>query len=440
MKIERKGKVAERVGGKPSLAPLYLVVFLDVLGFGIIIPVLRDYTEFLVHASGYKEVNMAFMAGILMSSYSIAQFLFAPVLGWFSDKYGRRLILIVSVAGNVLSYFLWMISSSYGLFLISRIVSGITGGNISVAQSYVADVTSREERAKTMAVLGAFFGIGFTFGPFIGGLLSSFDLTNYNLFMFNFNQFSMVGFAVFLLSFINLLWILAKVQETNSYALGSENSRQQTKVRKTVGLFAIWKELKRPILGRLFLINFLEMIAFVTFESVMVWLLKDKFNHDTRMTGYFFAYIGILMSLVQGGLYRFLIRRSTERKLLPIGFGLMALSFLLLPFLPYYSLVLVLMIPFTIAVGIINPSLNALASLYSHETEQGVNLGLLQGFGAVARAIAPLAATYLYGDFSMSLPFVIAGFLALVILVFLIPSLPEGRGFEPNELSNLRLL
>lgn len=471
MKKKKENKISAKISEKSSLAPLFLVVFLDVLGFGIIIPVLRDYTELLALASGYGKDNLAFLAGILMTSYSFAQFVFAPILGWLSDRYGRRLVLIISVAGNVLSYFLWMVSSSYGLFLISRIISGITGGNISVAQSYVADVTSKESRAKTMAVLGAFFGIGFTIGPFFGGLLYSFDMTNYNLYVINFNQFSSIGLVVMLLSLINLFWIFFRVKETNAYIIKSdktenlvaentnankldehftrknpssdaikdtakdaEKTQRETlssavKTKKRVGFFSIWKELKRPLLGRLFLINFIETVAFVSFESIMAWDLKDRFHHDTRMTGYFFAYIGILLSIVQGGLYRFLIKKTTERKLLPAGFLALGLSLFALPFLDSYTLVLLDMIPMMIGVGIINPSINALASLYSPENEQGVHLGLLQGFGAVARTFTPVLMTLIYDEISTSLPFWFAGLLALSLLWFLRP-LPEARGYQ----------
>lgn len=429
---------------KPSLLPLYVVVFLDVLGFGIIIPVVRDYTELLVIMSNYESQNFAFLSGVLMTSYSLFQFLFAPILGKLSDRYGRRLVLIISVFGNVLSYFLWAVSQSYLLFLFSRILSGVTGGNISVAQSYVADVTTKKDRAKIMATLGAFFGVGFTVGPFLGGMLSVYDMSNVSFLMLHFNRFSTIGLVVMLLSIANLIWIFLRVGETNQYIPSKENrntiiavpqkdknlspKNKQTKNNQKFSVVSIWMEVGRPLFGGLFLLNFFYMLAFVSFESLMAWDLKDRFAHDTRMTGYFFAYIGILLSLVQGLIYRLAIRRFNERQLL--GFGLLALSFslLLLPVLPTYLWVLLDMIPLILGVGFINPSINALVSLYASEKEQGGVLGLLQSFGAMARALAPVLATFIYDEISVSLPFFIAGLLALSLLWFL--------HFLPEQVTN----
>lgn len=420
----------ERQKKNTSLLPLYLVVFLDVLGFGIIIPVIRDYTELLAIMSNYESQNFAFLSGVLMTSYSLFQFLFAPILGMLSDRYGRRLILIISVAGNIVSYFLWAISQSFLVFLFSRILSGMTGGNISVAQSYVADMTARKDRAKVMAIIGAVFGVGFTVGPFLGGMLSVYDLSKLSFGWIVFNRFSAIGLTVMFLSLVNLVWIFFRVGESNQYSLNREKNKSDKatispiKNNQKVGLFSIWMEFRRPILGRLFLIGFLNMIAFVSFESLMAWDLKDRFAHNTQMTGYFFAYIGILLSIVQGGLYRVAIRRFSERQLLGFGFFLLSTSLIVLPLLPTYTLILMNMIPLVMGIGFINPSINALASLYASDQEQGVVLGLLQGFGAMARSIAPVLATFVYDEISTALPFFVAGLLA-ASLIWLMRSLPD---------------
>ena len=158
---------------RANLTVVYLVVFLDMLGFGVIIPVLRDLTAYLVQGSSLSAGAPEFYMGLLMASYSGAQMISAPFIGRLSDIYGRRPVFLFSALGNLASYVVWILSNSYWMFLIGRIISGITGGNIAIAQSILADNTTPEERPRAMGLLGAAIGMGFVLGPFLGVVMLS---------------------------------------------------------------------------------------------------------------------------------------------------------------------------------------------------------------------------------------------------------------------------
>ncbi len=375
---------------KISLFPIYMVAFIDMLGFGVIIPVLRDFTRFLADASNYQSIEHATLSGILMASYSLAQFIFAPILGRLSDRFGRKKLLFLSVAGNVLSYAIWAISNSYGLFLISRLISGMTGGNISVAQSYLADVTSEEDRGKAMGMIGALFGIGFILGPFIGGILSSVDITKWSSSMITFNQFSAIGIFCASLSIANLVLIVFLLQESLQHPK-KESSKHN-------GLKSIMNAARggSSVIGRLYLIHILISITFVSLEVTLAWDLLYRFKLDTKETGYFFAYMGVMMAIVQGGIYRILYRKIQGSLLLQIGLIATLVSFgLYRSFneLVFFCLVIALL---SFGLGILNSSLLTLVSLFSKKEDHGINLGIMQSLSALTRAFIPLVTTLIY--------------------------------------------
>lgn len=255
--------------------PLFVVVFLNMLGFGVIIPVIRDLTEILVNNSGYDPGYYAFYAGILMASYSLFQLVFSPMLGRASDIYGRKAILIVSVVGNIISYLMWAVSHSYVFFLASRIISGITGANISVAQSYIADVTNEKDRAKYMGLMGATFGIGFILGPFFGGLLSTININHISLGMINFNRFGAIGIFTAVLSLINLFWIIFGLPESRVIQSSKEETGLTNNGHHKVFRFLNIKMLKNKHVIRLFLIYFVMQLSFNHIEAILAWDLKD---------------------------------------------------------------------------------------------------------------------------------------------------------------------
>ncbi|MDH4128538.1 MAG: MFS transporter [Spirochaetota bacterium] len=399
--------------------PIYIVIFLNMLGFGIIIPVIREITEILVDNSGYDRNYYAIYSGILMASYSFFQLIFSPIMGRVSDLYGRKSVLIISVIGNIISYLMWSVSHSYNFFLVSRIISGITGANISVAQSYIADVTKEKDRARYMGLMGAIFGIGFIIGPFVGGLVSVIDINRYFNGMIIFNRFGAIGIVTGVLSIINLIWIIFNLEESNKSSnrkMAEKSSRDQSFIFRFLNI----RLLKDNRIVRLFIIYFLMQLSFNHIEAVLAWDLKDRFSLDTRQTGYFFAYMGIIMAIVQGGVYRILLKKYTLLKLCQIGSLFLIIGFLLMPFsypLIFATFTIILL---AFGMGISNPSIMTLTSIYSNKKEQGITMGIMQSFGSLSRVIAPLSATLAYDTFSHSMPYIISGILVILGLILII--------------------
>jgi len=405
---------------KKGLPIVYLVAFIDMLGFGTIIPIISYFTEHLVTNSNLDITYKAFYGGILMSSYSLMQFIFAPILGRLSDKYGRRPVLFLSVFGNVLGYAMWAISNNFWFFLASRLISGGTGGNISVAQSYIADVTTDKERAKYMGMFGALFGLGFIFGPALGGMMSKFDISNLSVGWLTLNKFSMVGVVTLVLSLINLLLIgFALVEPINRKA----NIRLQKKVAAFSNLV---RHLGGGKTGRLFLVYFLISLSFVNLEASFAWDLMNRFKLEKHQTSYIFVYLGIMMALIQGGLYRSLLKRYSELSLMKVGLAVTALGLIVLVAFDQYGLLFLSVFLLALGMGMGNPSITALASLYSSKDEQGVNLGMLQSYGSLARVIVPFTALYIYSKVDPAMPYYMGIGLAVLALLFAI-KLPEPK-------------
>ena len=378
-----------KIHNKISLSGIYFIAFLDMLGFGIIIPVLRDFTQLLAKNSHLEWVGIALLSGILMSSYSIAQFFAAPVIGHLSDKYGRRKLLFLSVAGNVVSYLIWAITNDFWIFLASRLISGITGGNVAVAQSYIADITAEKDRGKAMGMMGALFGLGFILGPFIGALLSKIDISHYHFGLISFNQYSLIGLVCAALSGLNLIMISFKLQESNI--------DRDPNIKINLIKFFPLVRLDSSLLGRLFLIYFLLYFAHVNLEATLMWDLLDRFKLVTaEETGYFFVYMGVMMALVQGGVYRRIHTRFSEFKLCTFGLftSLIGFFFYTIPSTLYGFAFIIAVI--SLGLGIAFPVLSALISIKSNKHEQGLNLGIAQSLGSLSRAIAPIAFTALY--------------------------------------------
>lgn len=393
------------------LGSIYLVAFLDMLGFGVIIPVIRDFTLELSRAGGVGWASPPVLSGILMASYSLFQFLFAPLLGRLSDQYGRKPILLVSIFGNILSYGLWVISQDFWVFLGSRIISGATGGNISVAQSYIADVTNKEERGRAMGMMGAVFGLGLTIGPFLGGAAMIIS-DNPILSTIKFNGYSHIGLIIGGLSIINLLYVWIGLAEPRERVL--------TAGKKVVNPVVLTRSLLKPQFGMLVIIFFLMQLAFIHLEATLSWDLLDRFNLSTEHTGYFFAYLGIVMIVIQGGVYRRMHKKHGENRLSKQGLLAMALGLILIPLYSELWYLMIVIIIFAYGMGLASPSLTTLGSLVSSEDEQGMNLGIMQSFGSLARIIAPVTANILYSGLTTSSPFTTGGFLAFIAFVLML--------------------
>lgn len=357
----------EKFFTKPLII-IFITVFIDLVGFGIVIPALPYYVE----SDAFKATP--FDIGILFASYSLMQFIFSPILGSLSDKYGRRPILFFSIIGSAIGYLFIGFAFALWMVFVGRIVAGITGGNISTAQAYIADVTTKENRAKGMGLFGAAFGLGFIFGPAIGGIMSRYGIHVPFLF-------------AAALSFINailLYFILPESVKKDSFV-----SREFRKNR----LVELFESLKDLHFGTLTAIYFFLVTSFSIMTYAFVLYTIERFGYTAEQNGYIFAFIGILAVIFQGGLFGKLAGRFGENPLMIVGCLMMTLSLFLIPYITpeYGGLIGLLWTVALLAIGnsMASPAITSLASKVSNEKEQGKALGVMQSGASLARAIGP---------------------------------------------------
>ena len=377
---------------------LFLIVFIDLIGFGIIIPLLPFYGEF------YQASPE--MVGLLMATYSFTQFLAAPFWGRLSDRIGRRPVLLVSLAGASAAYVWLGLAESLWTLFAARAVGGAMAGNISAAFAYVADITTRENRAKGMGTIGAAFGLGFIAGPAIGGILAGSDPVN--------ADFRTPAFAAAALSVTALIMAIATLKESLSAEIRQRLAQQPPKKR-----LAMFREaLDRPVIGLLLLLTFLATFVFAGLESTFAMWSRRQFGWGPEQNGYLFAFIGLLSALIQGGLIGRLARRFGEARLVVQGAVALAIGIALIPF---STNVVVLVLAMSLAgygFSVISPSLNSLISLQSSEDEQGKIMGVTRSASTMARFIGPAWAGLLFGGLGRDWPY-FAGALIMVVVAFL---------------------
>ena len=387
-----------------QLALLSLAVMINVLGFSLIIPLVPEYVQRGLHTTP-GDPRIGEYGGWLTAVYALMQFLFAPLWGALSDRIGRKPILIGSLIGDAIFYTLFGLSvhSLTGQFA-ARILAGIfSSATLSVAQAYAADITPPKLRAMGLGYLGAAFGVGFVFGPALGGVVGHFNIA-WPLFVA----------ALFALG--NLAYIARYLPEpTRATADPRVGHRSAAGLGGRFGTMA--QAVTGPI-GFIYLLTFAVTFAFANLEGTFTAYLKQHFaeRHPVETAGLVFAYIGILIVIVQGGAIRPLVKRYGEANLVVTGIGLMALGFLLFPFAhPLAVLLLGPMIPISLGSGLNAPSLRALVSRKA--TAQGAALGLSASFDSLARATGPAVGGWLYKDFGQAAPYWCAG--AVMTLSFL---------------------
>lgn len=359
-----------------------------------------------------KFLTTVLFGGILGSIYSLLQFFFSPILGRLSDRIGRRPILIVTIAGTTLSYLIWVFANSFILLIIARIIGGIMGGNLAVATAAVADVTSEKERSKGMALVGVAFGLGFILGPVIGGLSSLVDLTAVQPSWENvgINPFSIPAVFAFVLSLINLIWVIFKLPETFSPTSKVKNEIAVKPAGRLRNLFSI----KNRNIQSVMMIYFIFILAFSGLEFTITFLALERMDYGPADNTKLFLFIGLILIGVQGGLVRKLAPLVGEKILAITGmiFGLIAFVCLAQSLhwqLFYFGLGLL-----GISVGLTSPTLSALASLYSPKDDQGRNLGAFRSAGSLARALGPLLFAFHYWYSGSNVTY----FTGAVLLVF----------------------
>lgn len=396
-----------------TISTIFLTIFIDMLGFGILIPVIpllfaSPLSEFYVLPKDFDINSGYLMLGFLLAVYPIGQFIATPILGQLSDKYGRKKILILSIIGTSLSYFLFaigIITRNIPLLFFSRFFDGLTGGNISVAQAMIGDVSTKDNRAKNFGMIGAAFGLGFIFGPYIGGKLSDPSFISW------FSASTPFFFAG-ILSIINIILILFIIKETNT-------NLSKEKITWGKSLNNIKVAYKMPGINVIFLTNFLFNSGFTFFTTFFSVYLINKFNFSQGNIGELFAYIGLWGVFTQAVMTRFISKKFTEVKVLRftlIGSGLAILAY----FIPQHSWQLAFIPPF---VGLFSGlSMANLGSLLSHRSPQdkrGEILGINASVSALAQAIPALLSGFIAVLLKPTTPIIFASaFIFLGALAF----------------------
>lgn len=386
-------------GSRSTLFILLSIVVVDLIGFGIVMPVLPFYArDFGVTAT---------TLGLLMMSYAAAQFVCAPLWGRLSDRVGRRPVILFSVAGTSASLLFFGLAESILWLFVARVLAGGFAANVSVASAYISDVTNEDERTRWMGMLGASFGVGFILGPIIGGLLSP------------------LGYRVPMLvaaglAFINLIYAAFSLKEPDRHV-----DRGATAV--SASRFSV---LRGPEVRRLCLIYFVYSIAVSQLETIFAFFMIDRFEFDALEVAWIFVGMAIVMGGIQGGGMKPLSARYSEKQLVVTGSLLLGLGFVLLPSAPTWA---VLLLPLALAAvgrAITQPPLMSLTSMAATSDTRGVVMGTFQSSASLARVVGPVLAGLLY-DLAEPGPFYLAA--ALMGLAFLLSRRLPERGDEPAD-------
>jgi multidrug resistance protein len=367
---------------RAKLGVLFLIVFVDLVGFGMVIPLLPLYAE------TFKPSPLAL--GFLMAAYSAMQFVFAPILGRLSDRFGRRPVLLLSLAGAVAGYTLLGVAASLPMLFVSRVVAGIAGANISTAQAVIADITGPEGRARGMGVIGAAFGLGFILGPAFGGLLFE---------HFGPGAPGLAAAATSALAFV-LTWFL--LPET------LDPTQRDRAAHEPFTLARLSRALSHPCLGLVLAIYFVITAAFSGFEVTFAQYFSHRFALGPKEVSYLLVGVGLVGAIVQGGLIGRLVPRFGETRLVAFGLALAGLTFAFLPAAPSVALSAALLGVIALGLGLNNPSLSALASELADPDEVGGILGIYQGLSSLGRIVGPFAGELAYGSLGPSWPIGIA--------------------------------
>ena len=388
------------------LAVIFITVFIDMLSFGIVIP------DIQIRANKYGADG--FLLGVLLASFSFAQFCAAPFAGRLSDRVGRKSVLATGALLNAIGFIFYAYADSLTFLFIGRIIGGIGSSNLSAAYAYVSDVSKPELRAKSMGILGAAFGMGFIFGPPVGGMLSV-SGGNY-----------LLGMASASIAFMNVFWIVAFLKEPEKHA----------EAKQFVSGFKfeyLRKALRSPGLLALLLMFFMYNLGFSNLESTFILLSYEQYGLSEKGSGFYLGYIGIMIAFVQGILVGPLTARFGERKLVRYGLLLVVPSFISIPFFPNVWMMALFAPFFCLGLAVSTPATQSLISKTTSRDMQGGIFGLTQGLGALARICGPLIGQTTY-KLWYALPYIVGGgliFIALLVAWAWIPE-PKREGVPPT--------
>lgn len=363
---------------KAALGFIFVTLLLDVIGFGIIIPVMPKLIEELIHGDLSAASRWG---GWLTFAFAIMQFVCAPVLGNLSDKYGRRPVLLFSLFGFGIDYLLLAVAPTIGWLFVGRIIAGITGASFTTASAYIADISAPADRAKNFGMIGAAFGLGFIIGPVIGGLLGSMG-----------PRVPFIAAAV--LSLMNWLYGYFVLPES----LSRENRRSFSwKRANPVG--SLMHLRKYPALGGLIVSLMLIYIAGHSVQSTWAFFNMEKFKWDEKMVGISLGVVGLLVALVQGGLIRVVNPRLGNEKSIYVGLAFYTIGLILFAFAWQGWMMFAFLIPYCVG-GICGPALQAVISNHVPSSEQGELQGALTSLMSATTIIGPPVMTNLFAHFT----------------------------------------
>ncbi len=394
-------------GKKSSLSLIFLVVFVDLLGFGILIPILPTFAVKALHVPESA-------IGIVLAVYSLVQFIFNPIFGSLSDKYGRRKIILSTLLLNASGYIIFSFTHSFLMLLISRVVAGVGGSSIGVAQAYIADVTTKENRSKGMGLIGVAFGLGFVFGPIIGGLLSHFG-------------YMITGFVAAGFSFLAFSFSLFLLPESLT---GTE--KNMVIKRKMFDAASFKKVLSNRLISVVILLFFIVTFSVANIFGTFALLGHNVYHFSDMQNGMIFGIMGIIGVIIQGGLIGRLAKKYSDQKLITVGTFFLMIGLGLIPYGINLVGVLLITALMSIGTGILQPILLSLVSKVAPENEQGIVLGVNQSFSSFARMLGPLWGGFAYQYLGYQIPFLTGSF--FVLLVFLFSIFYLNNHLSPLEL------
>jgi len=359
---------------------LFLIVFIDLVGFGLVIPLLPYYAQ--------RFAASPLQMTLLFAIYSLMSMMTAPLWGRLSDRVGRRPVLMASMAAAALAYIGLAFATGLWMVFAARAFAGACAGNIAAAQAYIADVTAPEQRAKGMGMIGAAFGLGFIIGPVVGGIVAGGDVATADL--------RTPGLIAAGLSFAAFLGVIALLPE--SLAAGGARS-SLSRIAAARGALA------QPVLARLLVVFFLVILAFSGMETTFAWWAIAQFGWGPRPIGFVFFYVGLLSALMQGVLIGKLTARFGEERLLLGGMGAITLGLLAVPLAHDLPRLLVALSALALGMGAMQPSLNSLISRRAGVAEQGEIMGVAQSVGALSRVLGPVIAGSLFAAFGRNSPY-----------------------------------
>ncbi len=380
------------------LTIIFLTIFVDLIGFGIVLPLLPFYAQ--------EFGASPLLIGLIVAAHPAMQFVFGPLWGRVSDRVGRRPILLLGLVGSGISYLIFALAGNVAWLFASRLMAGMVGANVPVSQAYIADSTDLEDRTRGMGLVGAAFGLGFIAGPAIGGALSQFG-------------YAVPGFFAAALCFANAGAAVFHLPESLSPEL-----RARAAARFSAGLLGRLRLAvhfaRSPAIGTLMAIFVIATFVFAAFTTVFPLWLGVELSYDARHAGYLMAYLGLVMAILQGRLLGPLARRFGERRLLVAGTSILVAGYLLLPLSQALGALLGILALVALGTGLNWPTLNSLASQYTPLDMQGAILGVMQSLSALGRMLGAIWAGWVFGTWSPAAPFLLCAALMSLAATFAI--------------------